>query len=253
MSWRSVVRNSLPLQVAQSLSAPILSRVPLQKWPGWVAKLTEVHTQASVKPLPRATPKCGANVNILFDALARTRDIAGDVAECGVYRGATLLAMGLQLEQTKSDKRVFGFDSFSGFDNEVEVDAAMPHANDPSMRVGAFNDTTESRLRRRIASFGLTQRIFLHKGFFKQTLVDDIKERFSFVHLDCDLYESYKDCLAFFYPRMTPGGLILLDEYLDPSWPGCKIATDEFLNGKPETIECVRMNNFEKYWIKKAT
>jgi hypothetical protein len=62
----------------------------------------------------------------------------------------------------------------------------------------------------------------------------DPNVRFSFAHLDVNLYGSYKDCLEFFYLRMVSGGVILFDEYNDPGWPGCNRAVDEFLADKPE-------------------
>ena len=69
----------------------------------------------------------------------------------------------------------------------------------------------------------------LVSGYFRDTLQEFSELRFSFVHLDCDIYASYMECLEFFYPRLAPGGIILLDEYNDPPWPGCNKAVDEFL------------------------
>jgi hypothetical protein len=65
--------------------------------------------------------------------------------------------------------------------------------------------------------------------------VDRCADRvFSFVHLDCDIYESYKQCLEFFYLRLTPGAIVLFDEYNDPEWLGCTVAVDEFFSRWPE-------------------
>ena len=49
------------------------------------------------------------------------------------------------------------------------------------------------------------------------------------VHLDADLYESTKDCLAYFAPRIPPGGVIVLDDYDAPNCPGVRLAAEEFL------------------------
>ena len=70
--------------------------------------------------------------------------------------------------------------------------------------------------------------------------------------LDCELYESYKICLEFFYPRLTEGGIILLNEYNDPPWPGCKKAVDESLANKPESVEEITRDNYIKYQIIKV-
>ncbi len=66
-----------------------------------------------------------SNINILLSLLEQTEHLDGDVAECGVFRGATLLAMGLHLHQRGVDKTFLGFDSFQGFDESVAIDVAL--------------------------------------------------------------------------------------------------------------------------------
>ena len=60
--------------------------------------------------------------------------------------------------------------------------------------------------------------------------------RFRLVHLDVDIRSSNLAALEFFYPRLLPGGQIVLHDYNAPSVPGTKIAVDEFLRDKPETV-----------------
>ena len=65
----------------------------------------------------------------------------------------------------------------------------------------------------------------------------ELDERsFSFVHIDVDLYQPTFDSIAFFYPRMIQGGLILCDDYGFTSCPGAKKAIDEFMADKPECV-----------------
>jgi len=66
------------------------------------------------------------------------------------------------------------------------------------------------------------------------------------------IYESYRQCLEFFYPRMASGGIILLDEYKDPPWPGCTQAVDEFMAGKPERISEISRDKHIKYYFRKV-
>ncbi len=66
-----------------------------------------------------------------------------------------------------------------------------------------------------------------------------------------NLYSSYKQCMEFFYPRMVNGGVILLDEYNDPPWPGCNQALDEFLADKPEKLQEAVSENYIKYYMVK--
>jgi len=97
--------------------------------------------------------------------------------------------------------------------------------------------------------------VLLVKGFFNQSLPDfaashdQPQVKFSMVHLDVNLYASYEECLKFFYPRLVQGGIILLDEYNDPPWPGCNKAVDEFLVGLPEKLEMVGRDNYQKWYF----
>jgi hypothetical protein len=58
--------------------------------------------------------------------------------------------------------------------------------------------------------------------------------RFCFVHIDVDLYQPTRDSLEFFYPRMSPGGMIVCDDYGYVNCPGAKQACDELAADWPE-------------------
>jgi hypothetical protein len=53
------------------------------------------------------------------------------------------------------------------------------------------------------------------------------------------------------FPRMVTGGIMFLDEYKDPTWPGCTQAVDEFLTGKAERIIEIKSDNHLKYYLRK--
>jgi O-methyltransferase len=59
-------------------------------------------------------------------------------------------------------------------------------------------------------------------------------DRFATVHLDCDLYKPTAAGLAYFYPRFSVGGLLILRDYSSDHWSGCAQAIDAFLKDKPE-------------------
>jgi hypothetical protein len=176
----------------------------------------------------------------------------GELAECGVWEGASLIPIALFLRQRGIRKHIYGFDSFCGFDNSIEKDLQLGGADDPNKRVGGFSNTSLNLVQRKLKRFDLLNMVTLHDGYFKNTLYRVSDESFAFVHLDCDIYESYKTCLNFFYPRMVPGGIILLDEYNDPPWPGCNQAVDEFLADKREELIIAKSHNQMKYYLVKA-
>lgn len=148
--------------------------------------------------------------------------VEGDFAELGVYRGnsAAVLSYYGQLH----NRSLLLFDTFTGFDQRdvIGIDGKAPLA---------FADTSLDMVR---ATVDDDKAIYV-KGFFPDTITDEIaSRRFAIVHLDCDLYEPMKAGLEFFYPRLSPGGLIVLHDYSNPHWEGAKRAVDEYL---PRIVE----------------
>ncbi len=89
-----------------------------------------------------------------------------------------------------------------------------------------------------------------HPGFFPETAQAVMEERFSLVHLDGDLYQSTKDGCAFFYPRMSPGGIIVFHDYGLATCPGVRRAVDEFFADKPEHL--LSVGTYQAFVIKLA-
>jgi O-methyltransferase len=59
-------------------------------------------------------------------------------------------------------------------------------------------------------------------------------ERFCLVNLDCDLYAPFSAALQYFYPRLLPGGFLIMHDYSSLHWPLIEKAVDEFFADKPE-------------------
>ncbi len=67
-----------------------------------------------------------------------------------------------------------------------------------------------------------------HPGWIPESLSSVPDRTYKFVHVDLDLYEPIKGAVEYFYPRMVKGGIIVIDEYAIPRWPGARKAVDEF-------------------------
>jgi O-methyltransferase len=134
---------------------------------------------------------------------------------------------------------VYGLDSFEGFPDPAPQDAQNDGRMHPDVHRGALADASYEDLLARIRLLGWDDQVQVIKGFFEDTLQRLEAERFSLVHLDCDLYQSYKTCLEFTYPRMLPGSFIVFDDYRIPAnvYPGADRAVDEFFSDKPEKPE----------------
>ena len=212
----------------------------------------------SLVPKPSPDPTGAANINILCDLIERTRHLPGSIADCGVYLGASTAGIGLYLRQRGIEKTIFGFDSFEGFDSGAAArDLELGGAENEDRHLHGFDRTSIHLVERKLRSLGL-KNVILVKGFFAQSLPDFAARyeppalQFSFVHLDVNLYESYKVCLEFFYPRLAQGGILLFDEYNDPPWPGCNKAVDEFLRDKPETLSLIEREYYQKWYVMKS-
>jgi O-methyltransferase len=154
--------------------------------------------------------------------------IEGSLAELGVYRGTTAKILHTLLPQ----RRLYLFDTFEGFDARDLSHEKARAASKPQ-----FTDTSLDAVSRFLGDSPL---IRLCPGYFPATgaQVPD-GERFALVHLDADLFKPTWDALAFFYPKVSPGGLMIMHDYSSMAWPGIAEAVDRFFADKPESVVLV--------------
>jgi hypothetical protein len=89
-------------------------------------------------------------------------------------------------------------------------------------------------LLRNLAPF--QERLVSLKGVIPDRFREVEDRRFSFVHVDVDLYEPIRDSIRFFYDRLNAGGVLLCDDYGFLACPGATLAVDEYLASKPEAV-----------------
>jgi hypothetical protein len=221
------------------------------EWPSWFGEFANISIPQRVTNRPYPQTRGAANINVIFELLEKTNHLDGEIAECGVFQGSTLIPIALYQKEKMINKSIFGLDSFEGFDEMVNIDIELGGSEDSRKKHGGFSQTSLKYVLKQAEGFKVSSRIILLQGFFINSLHQIENKKFSFVHLDCDLYYSYKVCLDFFYPRLVKGGIILFDEYNDPPWPGCNKAVDEFLADKKEKCIEIERNNYLKYYILK--
>ena len=190
-----------------------------------------------LKRLGVATPRRRAEFATLERLLSTMPAFQGAVLECGTHHGATLLGMAHVLRRRGIPARIYGLDSFEGFPEPTPEDALDDGTMHPWVRQGGLGDASFERITAQIERMGLADRIAVIPGFFEATLPRLASERFSLVHLDCDLFESYRCCLEFVYPRMLPGGYLVFDDYNSDVYAGAHRAVDEFFSRRPEQIQ----------------
>lgn len=138
----------------------------------------------------------------------------GSIAELGVYQGGITKFLATLFPERK----VWAFDTFEGMPALGDVDEVSE---------GQFADVNG------VLDYLDNDNIVIKKGVFPATTMtthDGIfDETFALVHLDADLYQSTYDGLNFFWPRMVPSGVIILDDFEEqPAAPGVKKAFDDF-------------------------
>lgn len=154
-------------------------------------------------------------------------NIPGDFAEVGVYKGNS--AAVLAHVAAPRGRTVFLFDTFGGFDPRdlVGIDGATDHRQ-------GFSDTSMPGVRRLV---GHDDHCRYVQGYFPASITADAASRtYAFVHVDCDLYKPTQAALEFFYPRLSPGGILCLHDYSSGLWAGVTQAVDEFSRATGEPI-----------------
>lgn len=155
-----------------------------------------------------------------------TANISGDLAECGCYVGVSAWFMAKEA----TDRELFLFDSFQGLSAPSSEDAVLKGVQE--WRTGDLK-TTEEVLRYNLAEF--TQ-IHILKGWIPERFGEVADRRFRLVHIDVDLYQPTLDSLKFFYPRLSLGGVIVMDDYGFLTCPGATKAAQEFMADKSQHI-----------------
>lgn len=150
-------------------------------------------------------------------------DVAGDTAECGVYMGASSWLICNQIRGYKKTHHIF--DSFEGLSKPDEFDGEYWQKGDMSVDIRKVNEV--------LSNFDFVE---YHKGWIPERFADVDDNKFSFIHIDVDLYEPTRDSIEFFYERMNKNGILLCDDYGFESCPGATRAMDEFFKNKHEKI-----------------
>jgi len=184
----------------------------------------------------------------------RIKDVEGDIVECGIGFGHTLL-MNVYLTHVENKKRyIYGFDSFKDFPEPTEEDESIRNPKKGEWKVITEADLDDIIFRRCQLPVEARSRLKITKGYFDESLPKTKIEKIALLHLDVDLYDSYKTCLNNLYSKVVKNGVILFDEYKQGDtqevFPGAAKAIDEFFEDKNEEI--LYDANFDKYYLIKS-
>ncbi len=162
---------------------------------------------------------------MVYQLLRLTEKVPGDTVECGVYRGASSYLICSFIARSAFAKNHHMFDSFEGLSAPTPQESIYWREHDLKIE---FSET--ARLLSRFKD------IHYYKGWIPDRFGEVADRKFSFLHIDVDLYEPTRDSIAFFYPRMNAGAIIVCDDYGSSTCPGATKAMDEYLQDKPEKM-----------------
>lgn len=170
----------------------------------------------------------------LYQSAKSALKIKGDYAEAGVYKGGSSMI----ICEAKDNRPLHLFDTFAGLPDPKTVDR---NSSNFSLSAGEF-DVSLDEVKQKLAKY---DQVYFYPGFFPD-IASPIKNRkFAFVHLDLDLYQSTKDALEFFYPRLNKGGIILTHDFI---FRGVSKAFYDFFDKKQESI--IRLSTTQGLVIK---
>ena len=162
-------------------------------------------------------------------------NIEGDFVECGVWKGGSIMTMIKILQEYKSKREIHLFDTFAGMskptDNDINItnEKASDFFNKTKINSASSNwcNVSIGDVKKNIDSLAYDkEKIHFIVGKVEDTIPKQAPQKISLLRLDTDWYESTKHELVHLFPRLTKGGIIIIDDYW--SWKGSKMAADEY-------------------------
>ncbi len=173
---------------------------------------------------------------MIYQIAQAVKNVPGDMAELGVYKGGTAHII---LEATRgTDKKLFLFDTFEG----LPPTGVLSIEKDNIENKDSFSNNSVELVKEFLSQKSDIKRVIFKEGFFPQTTHGLENNKFSLAYLDADLYQSMKDGLEFFYPRMNKGGIIIIDDYQSQCWPGTTQAVHEFRDSHNTSVIMTQRN-----------
>lgn len=207
----------------------------------WMHPVNSPHTMCGFRNIENV---CHCAKTVLFE------NIPGDFIETGVWKGGlTVLMRGILEAYGDETRTVWVADSFQGLpqpDPSTKLkDAIFWYLMSPIQHLAIPLEYVRGLFRRYHL---LDDRVKFLKGWFCDTLPKANIEKLSIIRMDGDLYESTMDALTNLYPKLSPGGFLIVDDYNLPC--GCREAVDEYRTAHSITEPFTEITGDSVYWRK---
>jgi predicted O-methyltransferase YrrM len=164
-------------------------------------------------------------------------NIPGDIVECGVWKGGSMMAVAQRLNKLGDhSRRLYLFDTFEGMTEPTEKDVVFYGADAITLLKESKKEDENSiwcyspfqEVKNNLYSVGYeNEKIHFIQGRVEQTIPNNAPEVISILRLDTDWYESTRHELVHLFPRLSSGGVLIIDDY--GWWKGARQATDEYI------------------------
>lgn len=150
-------------------------------------------------------------------------------AECGCWKGHSTYIISSLIKEYKKKINFHIFDSFEGLSSGENQDFSFQYNKKNQKSIEKYFIGNEKNLNKVLKKFEFCK---IHKGWIPSKFEKVKNKKFSFVHIDVDLYDPTMNSLEFFYPRLVKGGIICCDDYNYSLFPGATKAWNNFFEKK---------------------
>jgi hypothetical protein len=208
-----------------------------------------------VEPFTMTTLDRRASLVGAIDHVVR-HAIAGDIVECGVWRGGSMMLAALALmARGDTSRHLWLYDTFQGMsepgaqDRSVSGETAAAALARTPRGEGVWCEASLADVRGNLASTGYPQeRIHFVEGKVEDTIPATLPGRVALLRLDTDWYESTRHELRHLYPLLSRHGILVIDDY--GYWQGARQAVDEYFAARPGLIYLHRVDNTARLLVK---
>lgn len=189
-----------------------------------------------VRPFTQTSPERIAALCEATKYIQRAK-IPGQIVECGVWRGGSMMTVARTLLAAQSTERhLYLFDTFEGMTEPTAEDVSTKGDRAEQLMAEQSPDDPESvwcvssldEVRQHMESTSYpTEKVHYIPGRVEDTLPGGAPEQIALLRLDTDWYESTRHEMEQLFPRLMPGGVLIIDDY--GHWAGARKAVDEYL------------------------
>jgi O-methyltransferase len=211
--------------------------IKLQATKEWPIDFEEIHKRL-IKKVKPFTMTSYERIYGLIEAVKHLSEnqIQGDIVECGVWRGGSMLAIAEVLtEMNDTSHELYLYDTFEGmsaptehdkdFTDRKAEDLLLPDVNKDEDFIWAYSSLDVVKQTMTLTNYP-QQKIHFVKGKVEDTIPSILPESICLLRLDTDWYESTKHELIHLFPRLIKGGILIIDDY--GIWKGARKAVDEY-------------------------